>query len=144
MLGEPGKDGFRLAAHVTDPHSGRELTVHTTELGVQLYTGNFLDGSLVGIGDKVYRQGEAFCLETPALPRLAEPRQLPVHGPAPGRDPHLDDDLHVLGEVARAPTSVRRAPGARRSRRNARAHPKANFATDSSIRTWTDQPAKAA
>lgn len=68
VLGSAGKDGYRLAAKAWDPESGRMLTVHTTEPGVQLYTGNFLDGTIVGIGGNAYRQGDAFCLETQHFP----------------------------------------------------------------------------
>ncbi|MFI6516829.1 aldose epimerase family protein [Spirillospora sp. NPDC050679] len=56
------------AARVTEPRSGRVLEVRTTEPGVQLYTANFLDGSLVGTGGRAYRQGDAFCLETQHFP----------------------------------------------------------------------------
>ncbi|WP_328990710.1 galactose mutarotase [Kribbella sp. NBC_01245] len=68
VLGEAGKDGVRLAARAWEPDSGRSVTVHTTEPGVQVYTGNFLDGSFQGIGGKSYRQGDAFCLETQHFP----------------------------------------------------------------------------
>jgi aldose 1-epimerase len=68
VLGKAGEDGFRLAARAWERDSGRTLTVHTTEPGVQLYTGNFLDGSIVGIGGNAYRQGDAFCLETQHFP----------------------------------------------------------------------------
>jgi aldose 1-epimerase len=44
------------------------MEVHTTEPGVQLYTANFLDGSLTGKGGVVYRQHAAFCLETQHFP----------------------------------------------------------------------------
>ncbi len=44
--GKPGT--LRLAAVVTDPVSGRKLTVETTEPGVQFYSGNFLDGRFHG------------------------------------------------------------------------------------------------
>lgn len=60
--------GLRLAAKAWEPDSGRLLTVHTTEPGVQLYAGNFLDGSFTGIGNRAYRQGDAFCLETQHYP----------------------------------------------------------------------------
>ena len=43
LNGKPGT--LRLAAIVTDPESGRRMTVETTEPGVQFYTGNFLDGT---------------------------------------------------------------------------------------------------
>ena len=44
------------------------LSVATTEPGVQLYTGNFLDGKAVGIGGKPYQKHSAFCLEAQAFP----------------------------------------------------------------------------
>ena len=44
------------------------MEVHTTQPGVQLYTANYLDGSLTGIGGVVYRQHGAFCLETQHFP----------------------------------------------------------------------------
>jgi aldose 1-epimerase len=58
----------RLAARVHEPASGRVLEVRTTEPAVQLYTGNFLDGTLKGKGGVVYRQHQAFCLETQHYP----------------------------------------------------------------------------
>jgi aldose 1-epimerase len=51
-----------------DPVSGRELHVKTTEPGVQFYSGNFLDGSLVGTSGGTYRQGDGFTLETQHYP----------------------------------------------------------------------------
>lgn len=59
-----GDDGLVLAARLRDPASGRTLEVHTTEPGLQVYTGNFLDGSLVGSGGRTYRQGDGIALET--------------------------------------------------------------------------------
>jgi aldose 1-epimerase len=60
--------GMRLAAKAWDPDSGRSLTVHTDQPGVQLYCGNFLDGTFGGINNRAYRQGDAFCLETQHYP----------------------------------------------------------------------------
>ena len=59
--------GSSLAARVYAPRTGRVLTVYTTEPGVQLYTGNFLDGTLHGNGGVYVRRG-AFCLETEHFP----------------------------------------------------------------------------
>jgi aldose 1-epimerase len=56
------------AARVTDPRSGRVLTVVTTEPGIQFYAGNFLDGTLVGTSGQMYRQGDGFALETQHYP----------------------------------------------------------------------------
>lgn len=63
-----GGKALALAARVADPRSGRVLEVHTTEPAVQLYTSNFLNGSLTGKGGVVYRQHSAFCLETQHFP----------------------------------------------------------------------------
>lgn len=57
-----------VAARVHDPRSGRTLTVRTDQPGVQLYSGNFLDGTVVGKDGFAMRQGDAFCLETEHLP----------------------------------------------------------------------------
>jgi aldose 1-epimerase len=57
-----------LAAEAYDPKSGRKLDVLTTEPGVQFYSGNFLDGSAKGKGNKAYGQRAAFCLETQHFP----------------------------------------------------------------------------
>ncbi len=56
-----------LAAKVMDPKSGRCLEVITTEPGVQFYTGNFLDGTLVS-GDATYVKNSGLCLETQHFP----------------------------------------------------------------------------
>ncbi|MFF3844228.1 aldose epimerase family protein [Streptomyces sp. NPDC002328] len=55
-------------ATLRDPSSGRSLTISTTEPGLQFYSGNFLDGTLVGTGGTVYRQGDGLCLETQHYP----------------------------------------------------------------------------
>ncbi|PWI18609.1 galactose-1-epimerase [Streptomyces sp. Act143] len=55
-------------ATLRDPASGRTLRVATTEPGMQFYSGNFLDGTLVGPAGRAYRQGDALCLETQHYP----------------------------------------------------------------------------
>lgn len=57
-----------LAARVSEPSSGRVMEVLTNEPGIQLYTGNFVDGTLVGSSGGTYRQGDGFCLETQHFP----------------------------------------------------------------------------
>jgi aldose 1-epimerase len=64
--GENGK--LRMAAKVTDPASGREMEVWTTEPGVQLYTANWLDGSIHGKHGAAYGRFGAVCLETQHYP----------------------------------------------------------------------------
>ena len=66
LEGSPGR--LRRAARVREPVSGRTLEVHTTAPGVQLYTGNYLDGSFQGKGGIAYRKQTGFCLETQHFP----------------------------------------------------------------------------
>ena len=61
-------DGLQLAARVYEPLTGRTLEITTTEPGVQLYTGNFLDGTITGKGGRVYPHRSGFCLETQHFP----------------------------------------------------------------------------
>ncbi|WP_152414476.1 aldose epimerase family protein [Blastomonas sp. AAP53] len=57
-----------LAARLEDPASGRVLEVLTTEPGIQLYTGNFLDGTVIGKGGHLYRMGDGIALEPQKFP----------------------------------------------------------------------------
>lgn len=51
-----------------DPESGRKLTLSTTEPGIQVYTGNYLDGSFVGKNGIAFGKRSAICLETQHFP----------------------------------------------------------------------------
>lgn len=57
-----------LVARVQEPSSGRVLEVRTDQPGVQFYSGNMLDGSVVGRAGRTMRQGDGLCLETQHLP----------------------------------------------------------------------------
>jgi aldose 1-epimerase len=59
---------LRPAARVHELSTGRILEVHTTEPGVQFYTGNFLDGTITGKGGRRYGHRSGFCLETQHFP----------------------------------------------------------------------------
>ena len=59
---------MRLVAVATDDASGRVMEILTTEPGIQLYSGNFLDGSLKGKGGADYKLRSGFCLETQHYP----------------------------------------------------------------------------
>ena len=56
------------AAVASEPSTGRVLEVWTDQPGVQFYSGNFLDATLIGKGGRAYRQGDGFCLETQHFP----------------------------------------------------------------------------
>jgi aldose 1-epimerase len=64
----PNDTSLILAARVREPDSGRVLSIYTTEPGIQFYSGNFLDGTLVGTSGRMYRQGDGFALETQHYP----------------------------------------------------------------------------
>lgn len=61
-------DVKQLAAKVTSPESGISLEVYTNEPGIQVYSGNFLDGSATGKKDIVYKQRTGICLEVQHYP----------------------------------------------------------------------------
>jgi aldose 1-epimerase len=75
----------RLAARAVDPASGRVLTATTTEPGVQVYTGNFLLGDLVGTSGHAYRQGDGFTLETQHFPNSPNQPNFPTTTLNPGK-----------------------------------------------------------
>ena len=78
----------KLAARLEDPASGRVLEVLTTEPGVQFYSGNFIDGTLIGKNRHVYRMGDGIALEPQKFPDT--PNQ-PAFGSArvePGKPYH--------------------------------------------------------
>ena len=60
--------GLAFAARLVEPASGRVLEVHTTEPGVQFYSGNFLDGSATGKDGRRYAFRTGLCLETQHFP----------------------------------------------------------------------------
>ena len=65
----------KLAARLEDASSGRVLEVWSTEPGVQVYTGNFLDGTLIGKHGHLYRMGDGVALEPQKFPNAPnEPR----------------------------------------------------------------------
>ena len=73
----------RLAAQVDRARrAAGSLTIRTDQPGIQFYSGNFLDGTLVGTERPACTGRATGSPGDPALPGLAEPRQLPVDGAA--------------------------------------------------------------
>lgn len=64
-------------ASIHDPASGRRMTVLTTMPGMQVYTGNSLDGSLLGYSGTLYRQSDAICFETQNFPDAPNHEEFP-------------------------------------------------------------------
>jgi aldose 1-epimerase len=67
VLAKPNKE-LSLAASVVEPASGIAMEVHTTEPGVQFYSGNFLQSSRPGKLGIRYKPRDGFCLETQHFP----------------------------------------------------------------------------
>jgi aldose 1-epimerase len=77
--------GLNLAARAFDPASGRALTVWTDQPGVQFYTGNFLNGTLVGISGHIYRQTAGYTFETQHFPDSPNHHNFPSTELKPGQ-----------------------------------------------------------
>jgi len=80
-----GDTGLALAARLHDPLTGRTLEVLTTEPGVQFYTGNFLDGTIMGKHGHVYSRRTGVCLETQHFPDSPNQRAFPSTILRPGK-----------------------------------------------------------
>jgi aldose 1-epimerase len=80
--------GMREVAEVYDPSSGRVLTVISDQPGVQLYTSNFLDGSIKGKGGVGYPRYAALCLETQHFPDSPNHPDFPTTVLKPGEKFH--------------------------------------------------------
>ncbi|MFC8391814.1 aldose epimerase family protein [Streptomyces sp. NPDC057238] len=83
-------------AVLRDPSSGRTLRIATNEPGLQFYSGNFLDGTLVGTGGRVYRQGDGLCLETQHFPDSPNQPSFPSTVLRPGQT-YRTTTVHSFG-----------------------------------------------
>jgi aldose 1-epimerase len=75
-----------LAADLYEPVSGRALTVFTTQPGIQVYSGNFLDSSILGKQGARYQRYSGLCLETQHLPDSPNQPTFPVTVLRPGEN----------------------------------------------------------
>ena len=89
ILDDEARGTLRLAATLEDPASGRAMTLHSTEPALQFYSGNFLDGTLVGHGGETYQRGDALCLE-------------PQHSPDSPHHPEWPSTLLRPGDTYRS------------------------------------------
>lgn len=81
---DSGGRSLALAARVYEPDSGRVMEVSTTQPGIQLYTANYLDGTLVGKGGRAYSRHCALCLETQHFPDSVNQPKFPTTVLRPG------------------------------------------------------------
>ncbi|WP_212373756.1 aldose epimerase family protein [Acetobacter persici] len=86
VLNAPTGTAPGLAATLTDPASGRSLSVSTTQPGLQVYTGNSLDGRYAGPSGQTYRQTDGIALETQFFPDSPHHPNFPSTVLRPGED----------------------------------------------------------
>ncbi len=85
VINRGNNTGLVEAARAEEPHTGRTLTVSTTEPGVQVYTSNFLDGAFTGTSGHGYRQGAGFTMETQHYPDSPNHPDFPTTTLTPGQ-----------------------------------------------------------
>jgi aldose 1-epimerase len=93
-----GGNGLVHAARVVEPRTGRTLDISTTEPGIQFYSGNFLDGSIVGKGGHVYGHRSGFCLETQHFPDSPNHDNFPTTILRPGAE-YRSQTVFTFGTV---------------------------------------------
>ena len=89
-----GGGELAFAARLYESKTGRVMEIHTTEPGIQFYSGNFLDGTITGKASKVYHQHYGFCLE-------------PQHFPDSPNQPTFPSTILKPGEIYRQTTIYR-------------------------------------
>lgn len=85
VLDKKQTDAMEKAASVYAPSTGILMDVYTTEPAIQFYSGNFLDGKLIGKHQKVYGHRSAFCLETQHYPDSPNQPSFPSTTLEPGK-----------------------------------------------------------
>ena len=86
VLNQRPGDSITFGARAYDPRTGRIIDCFTTEPGVQIYTSNGLNGSVVGSSGTTYRQTEAFTLETQHFPDSPNKPNFPTTELKPGQN----------------------------------------------------------
>jgi aldose 1-epimerase len=86
VLNRPSGGGMTFAARGYDPRTGRIIDCLTTEPGVQVYTSNGMNGSVVGSSGTTYRQTEGFTLETQHFPDSPNKPNFPTTELKPGQE----------------------------------------------------------
>ncbi|HTS72761.1 MAG TPA: aldose epimerase family protein [Gaiellaceae bacterium] len=101
VLDRSDSHSLASAARLDDPASGRRLEIATTEPGIQVYSGNHLDGSLSGTSGRLYRQGDGLALETQHYPDSPNRPEFPSTVLRPG-NPFASTTVYRLSVVENA------------------------------------------
>ena len=100
VLRRPAGDLLPLALRMYDPESGRLLELRTTEPGVQVYSANHMDGSVVSAVGKTIRQGDGLALETEHFPNSPNEPRFPSTLLRPGEILRSSTVFHITTDVA--------------------------------------------
>jgi aldose 1-epimerase len=103
VLNQHAGDSPTFAARAYDPRTGRVLDCFTTEPGLQVYTSNGLNGSVVGSSGTTYRQTEAFTLETQHFPDSPNKPNFPSTELKPRQDFHSTTIFRFATDAALPP-----------------------------------------
>jgi aldose 1-epimerase len=100
VLRKPAGDPLPLAVRMLDPASGRLLEVRTTEPGVQVYSANHFNGSVVSAAGTTFRQGDGLALETEHFPNSPNEPRFPSTVLRPGETLRSTTVFHLTTDTA--------------------------------------------
>ena len=100
VLRKPAGDPLPLAVRMYDPASGRLLELRTTEPGVQVYSANHMNGSVISATGATMRQGDGLALETEHFPNSPNEPRFPATLLRPGETLRSSTVFHMTTDVA--------------------------------------------
>jgi aldose 1-epimerase len=103
VLNQRPGDTIIFAARAYDPRTGRIIDCFTNEPGVQVYTSNGMNGSVVGSSGTTYRQTEAFTLETQHFPDSPNKPNFPTTELRPGQNFHSTTIFRFMTDASLPP-----------------------------------------
>lgn len=103
VLRKPAGDPLPLAVRMLDPASGRLLEIRTTEPGVQVYSANHMNGSLVSAAGTTIRQSDGLALETEHFPNSPNEPRFPSTLLRPGQTLRSTTVYHMTTVDKRVP-----------------------------------------
>jgi aldose 1-epimerase len=103
VLRKPSGDPLPLAARMYDPVSGRLLELRTTEPGLQIYSANHMNGTVISAVGTTMRQGDGLALETEHFPNSPNEPRFPTALLRPGETLRSSTVFHVTTDVAAHP-----------------------------------------
>ena len=100
VLRKPAGDPLPLAVRMYDPASGRLLELRTTEPGIQVYSANHMNGSVISATGATMRQGDGLALETEHFPNSPNEPRFPATLLRPGETLRSSTVFHMTTDVA--------------------------------------------